>query len=1199
MNNQQQLKGDTGPMENIEFADLFNIGELQNLQDLFADATGIASVITRPDGTPLTRPSNFSWLTDCATGQPAEPPPRETASFAGINLQYSDGRWNNDSLNDDLWYAGAAITVGGIHMADWLIGKASTGIRHVEHFDKVSKMLTAFVREISDKAHKNLLLKRQVTEQEKATRQIRELYENLSITLRSIGDGVIITDVRGLVVNMNPVAENLCGWSCSEAMGRPLTEVFNIFHAETREVLPDPVMKALEKSATIRLSDQTILISRNGERYPITNSAAPIKSSHGNISGVILVFSDISENVTSQEKIIRSEKMFHSLYNHMVEGAALHELIYDEQGKAVDYIIIETNPAFEIQLGIQRDDVIGKTSREAYDVEEAPFLEIYSQVVLTQQPAVFETYFPPLARFFSISAYCPYPGSFATIFEDITDRKMTVDKLRESEEKYRNDFGVLHSLLESPIDIIIFSLDKNYCYTAFTMFHKETMKKIWGVDIHLGMNMLEAISIPADRLQAKKSFDRALQGEYFVVNEEYGDANLYRTFYDDFYSAIKDPLGNITGVSVFVIDVTSRWQAMAALRKSEQHYRLLAENISDVIWILDPDQMRFSYISPSVQKLLGYTPDELMWISFADILIPEIREMFLDRTRQRVESFRANPLPDVSYRNEVIHLCKDGSRVTTEVVNHFYLNEETGRVEIQGVSRDITDQKMAEKAIRESAEKFSNMVREMQVGILLQGPHAEIILSNPKALELLGLTDDQLKGKTSFDPDWNVIHEDGSPFPGSTHPVPTAIESRAPVHNVIMGVYRPLVGDRIWLLVDAEPQFDETGEVLYVICSFRDISKRIKAEKALHETNEYLENLINYANAPIIVWDPQFRITRFNHAFESLTGYREASVLGKSLEMLFPPDLAASSMELIHQTLTGEHMESAEIDIMHRDGSIRTVLWNSATIFTTDGHTPVSTVAQGQDITARKQAEAEISLKNQELVKINAEKDKFFSIIAHDLRSPFNAFLGFTRLLAEDLHELSTEEIQKIATTLRKSASNLYDLLENLLEWSRLQRNLIQFNPVPVLLNTAIYDGIQPVVEPAKKKGVDITLTTPGGLVVLCDKYMLDSIIRNLVSNAVKFTPKGGKIIISAKPADSDKVEICIHDSGIGMSGEMIRNLFSLDQNTNRRGTDNEPTTGLGLIICREFIEKHGGSLSIQSENGSGSLFCFTVPRGQ
>ena len=116
---------------------------------------------------------------------------------------------------------------------------------------------------------------------------------------------------------------------------------------------------------------------------------------------------------------------------------------------------------------------------------------------------------------------------------------------------------------------------------------------------------------------------------------------------------------------------------------------------------------------------------------------------------------------------------------------------------------------------------------------------------------------------------------------------------------------------------------------------------------------------------------------------------------------------------------------------------------------------------------------------------------------------------------------------------------------------------------------------------------------------MLCDKYMLDSIIRNLVSNAVKFTPKGGKIIISAKPADSDKVEICIHDSGIGMSGEMIRNLFSLDQNTNRRGTDNEPTTGLGLIICREFIEKHGGSLSIQSENGSGSLFCFTVPRGQ
>ncbi len=1339
-------------MGNIVFSDLFDIEELQNLQDLFADATGVASVITRPDGTPVTKPSNFSWLNYEAAAKPDHEAHGEKASFAGLCLQNRGEQDSSNMQDTKLWYAAAAITVGGVHMADWLIGKVRTAIHHEEQLDteadeniipghrfdskrpgrettslqldKVSKMLSAFVREISDKANQNLLLMRQVSEQEKATQQIRELYENLSTTLSSIGDGVITTDLQGLIVSMNPVAGDLCGWDCREAVGRPLAEVFNIFHAGTWDALPDPVREVLETAGTIRLSEETILISRNDGRFQITESAAPIRSSDGHIYGVILVFSDVSDNKAAHEKIIRSEKMFHSLYNHMVEGAALHELIFDKQGIPADYVIVETNPAFETQLGIRRENVIGKTSREAYGVEEPPFLEIYSQVALTQQPAVFETYFPPLARFFSISAYCPYPGSFATIFEDITDRKMTEDKLRsseeqyrlllenagigvcvysldgrillmnqkaveplggvvndylgksisevfgeeysisflarfkelsadnksieyeyfvrlktgnywylinistvtgvdgkiigvqvlahditlrketeaklmQSEEKYRQDFVVLHSLLESPIDIIIFSLDKNYCYTAFTQFHRETMKKIWGVDIHLGMNMLEAISTPDDRLKAKSSFDRALQGEYFIVNEEYGDAALYRTFYDNFYSAIKDPLGNIIGVSVFVIDVTSRRQAMEALRKSEQHYRILAENISDVIWILDPEEMCFSYISPSVKKLLGYTPEEVMLLSFTDILKPEIRATFLSRTRQRVESFLANPQADVSYRNEVIHLCKDGSLVTTEVVNHYYLNEETGRVEIQGVSRDITDQKLAEKTIKDSEEKFRKLVREMQVVILLQGPQAEIVLSNPKALELLGLTEDQLMGKTSFDPDWNVIHEDGSPFPGSTHPVPKAIETRSPVHNVIMGVYRPLVGDRIWLLVDAQPQFDHKGKVLYVICSFRDISKRIKAEKALHETNEYLENLINYANAPIIVWDPQFRITRFNHAFELLTGYREASVLKKSLEILFPPALATPSMELIHQTLTGEHMESAEIGIMHRDGSVRTVLWNSATIFTPDGLTPVSTIAQGQDITARKQAEAEITLKNQELVKINAEKDKFFSIIAHDLRSPFNAFLGFTRMLAEDLHELSTEEIQKIAITLRKSASSLYDLLENLLEWSKLQRKLIQFNPETGLLNRVIRDGIQPVAESAQKKSIDISISIQGELVVFADKYMFGSIMRNLVSNAVKFTPKGGKITINAKPLDLNTIEICISDSGIGMSKELIHNLFSLDQETNRRGTENEPTTGLGLIICREFIEKHGGNLSISSEEGSGSRFCFTIPMGK
>jgi len=129
--------------------------------------------------------------------------------------------------------------------------------------------------------------------------------------------------------------------------------------------------------------------------------------------------------------------------------------------------------------------------------------------------------------------------------------------------------------------------------------------------------------------------------------------------------------------------------------------------------------------------------------------------------------------------------------------------------------------------------KFKNMVNDMQVGVMLQNVHSEILLCNPKALELLGISEDQLLGKTSFDPDWNVIHEDGTPFPGNTHPVPQAIATQQSVHNVIMGVYRPVNNDRVWLKVDAELQLNSNGTVLQVVCSFVDITKRKHAEEQL------------------------------------------------------------------------------------------------------------------------------------------------------------------------------------------------------------------------------------------------------------------------------------------------------------------------------------------------------------------------------
>ena len=382
----------------------------------------------------------------------------------------------------------------------------------------------------------------------------------------------------------------------------------------------------------------------------------------------------------------------------------------------------------------------------------------------------------------------------------------------------------------------------------------------------------------------------------------------------------------------------------------------------------------------------------------------------------------------------------------------------------------------------------------------------------------------------------------------------------------------------------------------HLISISHDITDRKRTEETLRRSNAYLENLINYANAPIIVWDPGFRIMRFNRAFEYLTGLIESEVLGKSLEILFPADRVESSMAMIRKTLAGERWESVEIIIRHRDGSLKTVLWNSATIFDSDGTSPIATIAQGQDITLRKISEAMLTLKNEELEETNAEKDKFFSILAHDLRNPFNALLGFSQILDEERNELSDEELATTIRYLRKATVTIYQLLDNLLEWSRIQRGAVTVHQEPLNLKSLVDGTVEVVAESAITKNIELSVNIPGNIMVMADFYMLSTILRNLTYNAVKFTNPGGSVTILGHPANERFIEIEVADTGIGIPREMIDNLFLFNSQTNRQGTSGEPSSGLGLIICKEFAEKHGGGIRVVSEEQRGSRFFVHIP---
>jgi len=247
------------------------------------------------------------------------------------------------------------------------------------------------------------------------------------------------------------------------------------------------------------------------------------------------------------------------------------------------------------------------------------------------------------------------------------------------------------------------------------------------------------------------------------------------------------------------------------------------------------------------------------------------------------------------------------------------------------------------------------------------------------------------------------------------------------------------------------------------------------------------------------------------------------------------------------------------------------------------------------DISERKRAEEELNLKNQELLKVNAEKDKFFSIISHDLKSPFNSIIGFSSLLLEKTKQEDLENIKKYAQIICDSSQRAMNLLRNLIQWSQSQTGRMNFNPAEFELENSMDEVIQLFADIALQKSITLTKDLPSQVVVFGDKEMICTVIRNLVSNAIKFTNPGGTINLSAK-VDQYEIQISVSDTGTGISNPILEKIFHIDSNRSTPDTNGEKGTGLGLILCNEFIEKHGGKIGVESKPGKGSKFHFTLP---
>jgi PAS domain S-box-containing protein len=386
--------------------------------------------------------------------------------------------------------------------------------------------------------------------------------------------------------------------------------------------------------------------------------------------------------------------------------------------------------------------------------------------------------------------------------------------------------------------------------------------------------------------------------------------------------------------------------------------------------------------------------------------------------------------------------------------------------------------------------------------------------------------------------------------------------------------------------------------LIILLASVLSVFMKVIEEKSrdLAKANSQFNQLVSQLTDVIWSTNPDGSDFRdLSGSFERKFGFTEAEMNHDPdlwMRIVHPEDKKIAEKSALELTNSGNSV--SEYRIIGRDGKTSWINDRKSVLYD-EADKPVKMGGVATDITERKIMEEKLRTKNEELEKINAEKDKFFSILAHDLRHPFNSLLGFTEMLMDDMPHLTQNQIYQVARSLRNSATSLFQLIENLLEWSRIQCKTIEFSPRALSLKSEILNNMSVIQDMVDKKCIGINYDDLDDLTIIADEYMFGAIVRNLVTNAVKFSYPGSEIRISCKPAGEERVVVSIADSGIGMDEEMVRDLFRLDANISRRGTCDEPSTGLGLQICKEFVGKHGGKIWAESRQGGGSTFHFTL----
>ncbi len=690
---------------------------------------------------------------------------------------------------------------------------------------------------------------------------------------------------------------------------------------------------------------------------------------------------------------------------------------------------------------------------------------------------------------------------------------------------------------------------------------------------------------------------------------------------------------------IIINNINKRKKAELALIDSEKRYRLLAENIHDVVWTCSV-RLKTVFISASIVKITGFTPEVYYAKPLSELITPISLQLIKDTIRKEREKLKTGTysLNKYSKTIEIKLLHKQFSSIWVELTSTVIQNQFNEIIGFQGVIRNIDSHKKILEILDKNKLKYNFALKSTDSGVWELNADLTKITIDDNLIALLGYNNKEIK---PFLNDWISITYKDDRLTLIDYLQDLLDGKKTTMAYECRRIHKS--GKVLWFKDYVQAVTDSDGKTLELIGTSKNITNEKTTEEKKYKYFASLQMLINSTfhflklsdleqiydytghvllqNIPnsIIVFSKINPVTLEAKPFK-FYGINEPRFVKQSEKLKYKPydtivQLNQQIFNLLEKEVLIEHNGgfadfieciypadySAQIKNtfdfanLFMIGSLSDGQLNNSThiIFREDGELQnkefIEAFISLSSIIINKK-KTEIQLK-----KLNATKDKFFSIISHDLKNPFNTFIGFSGLIVQNIEKISKEKVLEFSKLINESALQSYEMMQNLFNWVVSQKAGIEVKPVPVDINKLINSNINLFSSDAIKKGISVKLITEDKFDFFADIDMMNTIFRNLISNALKFTKKDGSINISYWK-NENIVQFEVKDNGVGIPENDQESIFNIDTNKSTPGTENERGTGLGLVLCREFVEQQGGRIWVESEEGKGSNFIFYIP---